>query len=90
MLESGTEYSCLITGEAMVFLWIEASDSKTLHYHLAEPNKEATMGDGFGFKHPLTAISQLLSFCVIAFQSERRTELWRHRSIQGAQKWSVD
>ena len=90
MLESGTEYSCIITGEAMVFLWIQADDSNTLYYHLAEPNEEVHTGDGFGFKHPLTAIGQLLSFCLMALRSKRRSELWRNRSIQGAQTWSED
>ena len=36
MLESGVEYSCITTGEAIVFLWIKEDDSQTLYYHLAE------------------------------------------------------
>jgi len=90
MLESGTEYSCIITGEAIVFLWIKAEDPDTLYYHLAEPNEEVHTGDGLGFKHPLIAIGQLLSFCLMALRSERRNELWRGRSIQRAQTWSED
>ena len=90
MLESGVENSCIVTGEALVFLRIKADDANTLYYHLAEPTEEVSTGDGLGFKHPLTAISQLLSFCVIAVQSERRNELWRRISIQRAQTWSED
>ena len=90
MLESGAEYSCIITGEAIVFLWIEADDPNTLYYHLAEPKEEVHTGDGLGFKHPLTAIGQLLSFCLMALRSERRSELWRNRSIERAQTWSED
>lgn len=90
MLESGAEYSCIITGEAMVSLWIEADDPNSLYYHLAEPKEEVHTGDGLGFKHPLTAIGQLLSFCLMALRSERRNELWRNRLIQRAQTWSED
>ena len=90
MLESGVEYSCIITGEAMVFLWIKADDSNTLYYHLAEPNEEVSADDGFGFQHPLTAIGQLLSFCLMALRSTRRNELWRNTSIENAQTWSED
>ena len=60
------------TGEAIVFLWIKTDDSNTLYYYLAEPNEEVSAGDGFGFQHPLTAIGQLLSFCLMALRTTRR------------------
>ena len=90
MLESGVEYSCIITGEAMVFLWIEADHPDSLHYHLAEPNEEVDTGDGLGFKHPLSAVGQLLSFCLMALRSERRNESWRDRSMRRAHVWTED
>lgn len=90
MLESGVEYGCIVTGEAMVFLWIEENDSNTLHYHLAEPNEEVYTGAGLGFQHPRTAISQLLSFCLLSLQSKRRSQNWRDVAIQRAQTWADD
>ena len=90
MLDSGCEYGCIITGEAIVFLWIKADESNTLYYHLAEPNEEVHAANGHDFKHPLTAIGQLLSFCLMALQSEKRTQAWRERSIQNAHTWSED
>lgn len=90
MLESGVEYSCVMTGEAMVFLWIGENDSNTLYYHLTEPNEEVHTNAGLGFQHPLTAISQLLSFCLLSFQSKRRSQLWRDTSIRHAQTWTYD
>ena len=90
MLESGAEYSCIITGEAMVFLWIKEDDSNTLYYHLAEPNEQVRTSDGCDFQHPLTAVSQLLSFCLMALQSRRRNQLWRDTSIEKAQIWCED
>ena len=90
MLKSGSEYSCIITGEAIVFLWIKEDDSNTLYYHLAEPNEEVRAAEGDDFEHPLTAIGQLLSFCVMALQSARRTESWRKKSLGRAHTWSLD
>ena len=90
MLESGCEYGCIITGEAIVFLWIKEDDSNTLYYHLAEPNEEVHTADGAGFEHPLTAIGQLLSFCILALQSRRRDQNWRDRAVDRAQNWTED
>ena len=90
MLESGIEYGCVITGEAMVFLQIKEDDPTILHYHLAEPNGEVDADASFGFQHPLTAIGQLLSFCIISFRSKRRSQHWRDASIRNAQKWTDD
>ena len=90
MLESGIEYSCIVTGEAIVFLWIKENDSNTLYFHLAEPNEEVSTDPGLGFQHPMTAIGQLLSFCLLSFRSERRNQYWRDTSIQNAQIWTDD
>ena len=90
MLESGCEYGCVITGEAIVFLWIKEDDSNTLYYHLAEPNEEVHTADGAGFEHPLTAIGQMLSFCILALQSRRRDQDWRDGAVKNAQTWTED
>lgn len=57
MLESGVEYSCIIIGEALVLLRIDADDPNILYYHLAEPKEEVSIGDRLGFKYLLTAVS---------------------------------
>ena len=38
----------------------------------------------------MTAIGQLLSFCLLSFRSERRSQHWRDTSIQNAQTWTDD
>ena len=88
MLESGLEYSCIITGEAIVFLWIRREEPNTLYYHLAEPKEEVMTADGF--EYSLTAVSQLLSFTLLAMRSTRRSQEWRATSIADAQIWTVD
>ncbi len=42
--QSGCEYSCIITEEAIVFLWIKTDDSNTLYYHKAEPQRGGARG----------------------------------------------
>ena len=74
MLESGIEYSCIITGEAMVFLRIKENESNTLYYYLAEPNEEVFFDNGLGFQHPRIAVGQLFSFCLLSFESDRRSQ----------------
>ena len=88
MIESGLEYSCIITGEAIVFLWIREEEPNTLYYHLAEPKEEVMTADVF--QYSLTAVSQLLSFSLLAMRSTRRCQQWRNASIAGAQTWTVD
>lgn len=90
MLESGVEYSCIVTGEAVVFLWIREQESNTLYYHLAEPNEEVHASNEDDFQYSLTAVSQLLSFCLMSIRSERRSQGWRDASIKSAQRWTVD
>ncbi|KAL8747389.1 MAG: hypothetical protein Q9190_000735 [Brigantiaea leucoxantha] len=90
MLETGCEYSCIATGESIVFLRIEEEDTNTLYYHLAEPALEVSHDTKSGFPHPKTAIGQLLSFCIMASQSSRRNEEWRRAALRDANVWEVD
>jgi hypothetical protein len=69
MIENGLEYSYLVTAEAFVFLWIKESDPHTLYYHLAEPNIEAEAQDEADILLCRTAVSQTLSFCLMALDS---------------------
>ena len=88
MLESGLEYSCLITGQAIVFLWIRKEEPHTLYYYLAKPKEEVITVDGFQYSQ--TAVSQLLGFSLLAMRSTRRSQEWRKDAIDGAEIWTVD
>lgn len=74
MIEREVEYSCVNTGEALVFLQVRQDDPTTVYYHLAEPNQEIAVNDDLGFLYPRTAISQMFSFC-----------LMRHRKCRSPQ-----
>ena len=90
MTESGCPYGCIVTGEAMVFLWIKEDEATTLYYHLAEPSLEVSTYDRDHFPHHKTAISQLLSFCLMARDSSLRSKEWRKDAIAAAPGWTVN
>jgi len=74
IIESGLEYSYLTTAEAFVFLWIEENEPHTLYYHLAEPNIEAEAQDEIDILLCRTAVSQTLTFCLLALDSKPRSQ----------------
>ena len=89
MLECGVEYGCVISGEAMVFLWIQEQEPNILYYHLSQP-KEEVQSAGDDFLHSRTAVGQLLSLCLMSTRSKLRSQEWRAASVKGAQKWVAD
>ncbi|KAL9011550.1 MAG: hypothetical protein Q9173_003613 [Seirophora scorigena] len=95
MLTGDCEYSAIVTGGAIVFLWISEDNPATLHYHLAEPHLEVgkyAEEEDFpdGFPHPSTAIAQLLSLCLMAFKAKKRGKDWQRKAIHSAAKWVIN
>lgn len=90
MIESGLEYSYLTTGEAFIFLWIKENEPHTLYYHLAEPNIEAEAQDKVDILLCRTAVSQTLTFCLLALESKPRSQTWRHHTLETACRAVID
>ncbi|KAI4136474.1 MAG: hypothetical protein LQ341_005600 [Variospora aurantia] len=89
MIETGCEYSCVSTGEAIVFLWVPAHLPSELYYHLAEPGLE--VGEGKDLQHNRTTIAQTLSFFFMALQTETRDRDWRDKAKKAAgDGWEVN
>lgn len=76
MIENGLEYSYITTGEAFIFLRIEENDPTTLHYYVAVANDDVSEDDA-NFPYSQTAIGQVVSLCLRAFQLEWRDQRWR-------------
>ena len=76
MIDFGLKYGYLTTGEAFVFLRVREDDPQTLYYHLAVPGEIDTIQTSLA----QTAISQVMSLCVMAFQSTQRTHSWRRKA----------
>ena len=95
MVECGTQYGYITTGEAFVFLYIKLEENaKTVYYHLAEPNEDVNaqkldFPKTENYLHR-TAISQVLAFSVLALESAQGNQEWRERVIGTLNKWEVD
>jgi hypothetical protein len=74
MIESGLKYSKLAIGEADIFLQVKEDEPHTLYYHLAEPNIEAKAQNEVDILLCRTAVSQTLTFCLIALDSKPRNQ----------------
>ena len=89
MIENRLEYSYITTGEVFVFLRIKEKDPATLYYHVAVPTEEAAT-EGSGFLHSQTAIGQVMSLCLMAFQSNQRSHEWQMTAKKQLKKYQTD
>ena len=90
MLENGLEYSKVVTGEADVFLQLKEDEPHTLYYHLAEPIIEAEAQDEADILLCRTAVSQTLTFCLMALKSKPRSQKWRNHALENGSKAVID
>ncbi|KAI4124609.1 MAG: hypothetical protein LQ338_004711 [Usnochroma carphineum] len=90
MLTGGIQYGCLVTGEAIVFLFIDAKDPRTLYYHLAIPSIEVQPDDVAPPDYSKAAVAQLATFAVLASQTAQHSPNWRESAIRNADIWEVD
>ncbi|KAL9014006.1 MAG: hypothetical protein Q9173_001331 [Seirophora scorigena] len=88
MIQTGAVYSCVMTGEAIVFLWVPADSPTDLHFHLAEPGLE--VGEGKDIQHNRTTIAQMLSFLFMALETKTRDRDWRNKAKAASKEWEVD
>jgi hypothetical protein len=70
MIESGLEYGYITTGEAYVFLQVREDEPQTLYYHVSIPGEHGQLS------HSHTAVSQVMSICLLAVQSSQRNQVW--------------
>lgn len=89
MIENGLEFSYIVTGEAFVFLRVEEAVPTTLFYHLTVPSDEIDE-DRLQSLISMTAIGQVMSFCLMAFQSKARNHRWRRNAKKRLSKYHVD
>ena len=90
MIENGLEYCKLVTGEADVFLWIKEDEPHTLYYHLAKPSIDPGAQGEVDIFLCHTAVSQTLTFSLMAFKFKPRNQKWRNHVLETAYKVVVD
>ncbi|KAH8730664.1 hypothetical protein GQ44DRAFT_746597 [Phaeosphaeriaceae sp. PMI808] len=89
MIENGLEYSKLATGEANVFLQVKQDEAHTLYYRLAEPNIQAEAESEVDILLCRTAVSQTLTFCLMALDSKPRSQKWRNHTLKTAYRAAI-
>jgi Lipopolysaccharide kinase (Kdo/WaaP) family len=91
MIQGGTQYGYITTGEAFVFLHIRLDDPRTVYYHLAEPSIDviAQRAASLDFVHR-TAVSQVLAFSLLALESAPGNQRWRQEAVDALDTWEVD
>ncbi|PSS25711.1 hypothetical protein M430DRAFT_33320 [Amorphotheca resinae ATCC 22711] len=90
MIENGLKYSKLTTGEADIFLLIKKKEPHTLYYHLAEAKIEAEAQSEVDILLSRTAVSQNLTFCIMALDSKPHSQKWRNYTLEKAYKAVID
>ncbi|RMZ91391.1 hypothetical protein DV736_g1376, partial [Chaetothyriales sp. CBS 134916] len=90
MLQAGTFWGYLTTGEAMVFLRICPTDMSTLEYHLAEPAEDVRAQQAVGEYLHRTAVSQVLAFCLGAMELPNMSQKVQQETEERLGKWEID
>jgi hypothetical protein len=84
IIENGLEYSKLATGKADIFLQVKEDKLYILYYYLAEPNIEAEVQSRIDILLCRTAVSQMLTFCLIVLASKPHSQRWRNYILETA------
>ncbi|MCJ1359640.1 MAG: hypothetical protein MMC33_009642 [Icmadophila ericetorum] len=90
MIVNGLEYSYITTGKGLVFLRIKYDDPGTLYYHLSIPTEDVKQDKELGYLFPRTSVAQILSLCLMAFKTERRSVDWRKSAKQDLDEYAVN
>jgi hypothetical protein len=72
------EYGYFTAGKSLVFLRIKEDDPVTAYYHMLVPNDVIEGEDELFY----TAVTQVASFCLMTFQSKRRTNDWLDKATK--------
>ena len=90
MIVNGLEYSYITTGKGLVFLRIMKDEPDTLYYHLSVPTEDVKQDEALEYLYPRTSVAQILSLCLMAFKTERRTVRWRKQVKKALDTYAVN
>lgn len=88
--KSGASRGCIMTCQAMIFLYVSETDPFTALFYHAGPKAEVEDGlkrNGI-FAHECTAIGQLFSFCLMAHDHKVYSQQWRKQMRDTAPGWA--
>ncbi|KAL8918735.1 MAG: hypothetical protein Q9208_007175 [Pyrenodesmia sp. 3 TL-2023] len=92
MVRSGVRYGCIITGQAMVPLFIDEDKPGTVFFYHADPKAEVQdeLDRSGKFSHECTAVALLTCFCLIAHSDSISSQTWRQAVLDQGLRWSFD
>ncbi|KAL8797966.1 MAG: hypothetical protein Q9182_007070 [Xanthomendoza sp. 2 TL-2023] len=90
MIDSGCLYGCIMTGEAILFLHLDAETPTDLQYFLAEPRFDAWNEANNGLTISKTSVAQLTSFCIMAQPAKYLSQDWIRQAKAQATTWIID
>ena len=88
MIENDVQYSYISIEKTFIFLWIKKDNSTKIYYHLITSNQELNVTENSKIVIFHTVVEQILSFCLLIFESKRRNSIWRDKWKSLLFKWS--
>jgi len=94
MVKIGSQYGCICTGEASIFLQV-LDDPRTVYYFLSVPKGDVGPTTGWmpDSDNPnrlhATAVGQMLAFTLQALETPPRDQKWRNDAAAQLNSWEV-
>lgn len=81
MVQNGTEYGYITTGQSYLFLHVKENEPTSAYFHLAVPNEDVTDDSS------KSAVSRVLCFSLLALDSKPLGQEWIRSALEVCQKW---
>lgn len=88
MIDKGVRYGYVCTGEAFVFLRIDAEDPTRVYYSVNIPRQDYEVDPENRLQR--TAVSQVFAFVTQALQEEAPNQIWMDRAKRELTRWKVE
>ncbi|KIH91736.1 hypothetical protein SPBR_01364 [Sporothrix brasiliensis 5110] len=86
MVEFGLCYSYVASGEALILLYLDAADVRTLYYHLALPRDEVTSGGAADHvRH--SAVAMVSTMALLALAEPVLSQRWKKEAVHMLKRW---
>lgn len=85
MVEFGLCYSYVASGEALILLYFDAVDVRTLYYHLALPQEEVRSGAAQDVGR--SAVSLISTMALLALDKPVLSQRWKRDAVRVLKRW---
>ncbi|OAA65404.1 hypothetical protein SPI_02191 [Niveomyces insectorum RCEF 264] len=85
MVEFGLCYSYVASGEALVLLYLDAKDVRTLYYHLALPKEE--VGSGTEQNVQRSSVALVSTMALLALDTPVLSQRWKREAEDVLRRW---